>query len=111
MISHELLQKRPGARPGLHALLVTLSLVTLLGCKKAGDAGTGDVIKVGEYASLTGTEATFGQSSHNGTQLAVDDINAGGGVLGKKIDLLTEDNQSKAGESATIVKKLITRDQ
>jgi branched-chain amino acid transport system substrate-binding protein len=69
------------------------------------------MIKVGEYASLTGTEATFGQSSHNGTMLAVDEINAAGGVLGKKIQLITEDDQSKAGEPATIVRKLISRDQ
>jgi branched-chain amino acid transport system substrate-binding protein len=75
------------------------------GCNKAGDT-----IKVGEFASLTGSEATFGQSSHQGTQLAIDDINAAGGVLGKKIQLLTEDNQSQAGQSATVVRKLISSD-
>ena len=66
-------------------------------------------IKVGEFASLTGKEAAFGQSSHKGTLLAVEEINAAGGVLGRKIQLITEDNQSKAGESATIAKKLISR--
>jgi branched-chain amino acid transport system substrate-binding protein len=40
----------------------------------------------------------------------VDEINAAGGVLGKKLQLLTEDNQSKPGESATAVNKLIARD-
>jgi len=68
-------------------------------------------IKVGEFASLTGKEAAFGQSSHKGTLLAVEEINAAGGVLGRKIQLITEDNQSKAGESATIAKKLISRDK
>ena len=68
-------------------------------------------IKIGEFASLTGKEAAFGQSSHKGTLLAVDEINASGGVLGRKIQLITEDNQSKAGESATIAKKLISRDK
>ena len=82
----------------------------LAGCQKPSGDG-GNVIKLGEYASLTGTEATFGQSSHNGTLLAVDEINAAGGVLGKKIQLITEDDQSKAGEPATIVRKLISRDQ
>lgn len=76
------------------------------GCNDSGGA-----IRFGEYASLTGSEAAFGQSSHKGTALAVDEANAAGGLLGKKIELLTEDNQSKAGESATIVKKFITRDQ
>jgi branched-chain amino acid transport system substrate-binding protein len=91
-----------------------------LGCKPSADApgggsaaggASGAVIKVGEFASLTGTEATFGQSSHNGTQLAIDEVNAAGGVLGKKLQLITEDNQSKAGESTTIVRKLISRDK
>ena len=59
---------------------------------------------------MTGKEATFGISSHEGTALAVEEINAAGGVLGKKIELLTEDNQSKAGEPATVVNKLISRD-
>ena len=83
------------------------------GCHKppGGRAAAGDeVIKVGEFASLTGSEATFGQSSHQGTQMAVDDLNATGGVLGKKIQLLTEDDQSQAGQPATVVRKLISRD-
>jgi branched-chain amino acid transport system substrate-binding protein len=74
-------------------------------------AGAQDTIKVGEFASLTGKEAAFGQSSHKGTQLAVEEINAHGGVLGKKIDLLCEDDLSKNGESATITRKLISRDK
>jgi branched-chain amino acid transport system substrate-binding protein len=90
-------------------LAATLScLVAVVGCDKGG--ATANTIKVGEYASLHGSEAAFGQSSHKGTMLAIEQVNAAGGVLGKKIDLIYEDNQSKPGESATIVKKLITRD-
>jgi branched-chain amino acid transport system substrate-binding protein len=87
-------------------------LAGFTGCNKpsGGGAADGDVIKVGEFASLTGSEATFGQSSHQGTQMAVDDLNAAGGVLGKKIQLLTEDDQSQAGQPATVVRKLISRD-
>ena len=70
----------------------------------------GNTIRVGEYASLTGKEATFGQSSHEGTLLAIEEINAAGGVLGQPLKLLTEDTQSKAGEPATVVNKLIARD-
>jgi branched-chain amino acid transport system substrate-binding protein len=81
----------------------------LSGCGQHGSSAN-DSIKVGEYASLTGKEATFGISSHEGTQLAVEQINAAGGVLGKKIELLTEDDLSKAGEPATVVNKLISRD-
>ena len=91
----------------LAAVAVSLFLT---GCNKPADQSGGETIKVGEYASLTGSEATFGQSSHKGTQLAVDELNANGGVLGKKIQLLTEDNQSQAGQSATVVRKLISSD-
>ena len=93
-----------------------------VGCSKPADSTSpsgnasgagagGDAIVVGEFASLTGKEAAFGQSSHKGTLLAVEEINAGGGVLGKKIDLKTEDTQSKPGESITVVKKLIAREK
>src|SRR5215211_1249882 len=88
--------------------LLTLTLA-LAGCKPADSSGGGDVIKVGEYASLTGKEATFGISSHEGTLMAIEEINAAGGLLGKKLELLTEDTQSKPGEPQTVVNKLIAR--
>jgi branched-chain amino acid transport system substrate-binding protein len=68
-------------------------------------------IKIGEYASLTGKEAGFGQTSHHGVVLALEEINAAGGVLGRPLELAYEDNQTKSGESATAVKKLISRDK
>ena len=76
----------------------------------ACDKKSADTILIGEFASLTGKEATFGISSHEGTELAVEELNAAGGVLGKKIKLATEDNQSKPGESANAVNKLIAKD-
>lgn len=87
-------------KPALPALLLALAL-----------SARADEIKIGEYASLTGKEAAFGQSSHKGTLLAIEEINAGGGVLGKKLDLITEDDQSKPGEPSTAVRKLIARDK
>jgi len=93
-------------------LTVAAMTVLLAGCGQppAAPGAGGDTIKIGEFASLTGSEATFGQSSHHGTLLAAEEINATGGVLGKKIQLLTEDNQSQAGQSATVVRKLISSD-
>jgi branched-chain amino acid transport system substrate-binding protein len=67
-------------------------------------------IKIGEIEPLTGKEAAFGQSSHRGILLAIDEINARGGPLGRPLQLVTEDNQSKSGDSATIARKLIARD-
>lgn len=95
----------------LVALLTGAALLTACG-KSGGDgAAEGSTIKIGEYASLTGKEAAFGQSSHKGTQLAIDELNAAGGILGKPIEFVYEDNRSTPGESATIAKKLITRDK
>src|SRR3954466_15777057 len=70
-----------------------------------------ETIKIGEFASLTGKEAVFGQNAHKGTLLAIEESNATGGVLGRQLELITEDDQSKAGESATAVKKMISRDK
>jgi len=89
--------------------LISLSLLTA-GCGQSGSSGNANEILVGEYSSLTGTTATFGTSTHRGILMAVDETNAGAGVLGKKIKLITEDTQSKPEEAALAVQKLITRD-
>lgn len=91
-------------KPVLYPLLAAVLL--LASCAKPADT-----IKVGEYASLTGKEAGFGQTSHHGIVLAVEEINRAGGVLGKPLQLVTEDDETKAGESATAAKKLISRDK
>src|SRR5712671_3262932 len=77
----------------------------------AASAFAQNEIPVGEFASLTGGSASFGQSSHKGTALAIDELNASGGVLGKKFKLITEDDQSVAGQPATIMRKLISQDK
>jgi len=82
-----------------------------MGGLAAGRAAGPEPIRVGAYASLTGKEATWGQAFEKGTRLAVDEVNASGGVLGRPLGLLIEDNQSKAGDSATVVRKLISRDK
>jgi branched-chain amino acid transport system substrate-binding protein len=89
-----------------------LAALAIAGCSGSGDSAgaAGDTIRIGEYASLTGNEAAFGTSSHKGTMLAIEEINAAGGVLGKQLELIYEDNRSMQGESNTIAKKLITRD-
>ncbi|HWA86615.1 MAG TPA: ABC transporter substrate-binding protein [Opitutus sp.] len=77
----------------------------------AGCSRETNTIKIGEYACLTGKEAGLGQPSHEGTLLAVEAINASGGLLGRKLELITEDTQSKPGEAGTAVRKLIARDK
>jgi branched-chain amino acid transport system substrate-binding protein len=81
-------------------------LLVALGCQKGGSSGE---IPVGEYSSLTGTTATFGQSTHNAILMAFDEINAAGGVLGKKVRDYVEDDQSKPEEAAIAATKLINQ--
>jgi branched-chain amino acid transport system substrate-binding protein len=69
-----------------------------------------DTIKIGEFGSLTGGNASFGISQNNGVQMALEEVNNSGGVIGKKIGLTVEDNQTKQGQTTTIVKKLISED-
>ncbi len=69
-----------------------------------------DEIVVGEYGSMTGSEATFGISTDNGVKMAVKEINAAGGVNGKKIKLIAYDDQGKQQETITAVTRLIQQD-
>ena len=86
-------------------LFLAVSVLIPFSCTKKQEAG----IPVGQFASLTGAQATFGQSTDNGVRLALDQINASGGVLGQPLRLVTKDNQSKPGETSTAVRELITR--
>jgi len=92
----------------LRLFVATLAAVALL-VSSCGKRGSGDEIVIGEYGSLTGTTATFGQSTDNGIQMAFDEINKAGGVLGKKVKIIVEDDQSKPEEAATAVTKLINQ--
>jgi len=82
-------------------------LAVLIGCRKPES----NVIKVGHFASMTGPTATFGQSTDKGIRLAIDEINKQGGVMGKEILVITEDDAGKTEEAAAAVQKLITRDR
>jgi branched-chain amino acid transport system substrate-binding protein len=96
-------------------LTTAILSIVLFGCPPKtsetanSTAATEGEIVIGEYGSLTGAEATFGVSTHNGIMLALDEINGGGGVNGRKIRVITEDDQSKAEEAANAVTKLISQ--
>lgn len=71
---------------------------------------TGDTLIWGEYGSLTGDTATFGNSTHNALEMAIAEINEKGPPLGKKIELRTEDDGSQVTQVPPVVKKLINQD-
>jgi branched-chain amino acid transport system substrate-binding protein len=96
-----------GGASRLAAALIFSAAFVLAGCQ-----GKSTDIRVGFYGSLTGDGASFGQSSKEGTALAIDEINAAGGLLGgRKIALIAEDDQSKPEEASSAVTKLVTLDQ
>ncbi len=93
----------------LMALLFTLSFVA--GC--SSDAKTSedsDTIKVGLNYELSGEVSTYGQSLTAGVELAIEEINKNGGVLGKQIEPVKLDNQSNPTEVANVSTRLATRD-
>ncbi|MGH7202284.1 MAG: ABC transporter substrate-binding protein, partial [Planctomycetaceae bacterium] len=92
---------------------LALACAATVGCGRgSGTAGgDGDTILVGHYASMTGSESTYGQSTDNGIRLAVQEINAAGGINGKMIELITYDDKGDVKEAGTAVTRLITRDE
>ena len=70
-----------------------------------------DVVILGEFGSLTGGTATFGKSTQRGIEMALEEVNKAGGIQGKPVRIVVEDDQSKPEEAATAVKKLVNQDK
>ncbi|MFJ7972548.1 ABC transporter substrate-binding protein [Psychrobacillus sp. NPDC096389] len=95
-------------------LASTLLVGILAGCG-AGEEGSsskgGDEIKIGVNLELSGPVASYGSSQNDGFNLAVEEINAAGGIDGKQIKLVTVDNKSDAAESTNAAIKLTSQDK
>jgi branched-chain amino acid transport system substrate-binding protein len=91
----------------LCGLAVAAALMGVIGC---GPSGNENEILIGHYASLTGNEATFGRSSDEGVRMAVDEINAAGGIKGKKLRVITYDDKGDASAVGVAVTRLINKD-
>jgi branched-chain amino acid transport system substrate-binding protein len=101
-------------RRTLIALGLTAALLAASGCTSRSTnncTDPGGVIKVGVYGDLTGQTSSFGQSTRNGSQMAADEINAAGGINGRQVQLILEDDQGEPGKAATVVGKLVNQDQ
>jgi len=96
-------------------LIALLSVTLVAGCGTTAKTGSGDAsapIKVGGNLELTGGTAMFGTAAQNAINLAFEQQNAKGGVLGgRKLTLVAADNKSDAGESTSAVTKLVTQDK
>lgn len=96
-----------------------LAVGLLAGCgagNKAEEGSTGgtkggDTIKIGVNLELSGAVASYGTSELSGIELAVEEINAAGGVDGKELELVKVDNKSEPAEATSAALKLITQDK
>ncbi len=88
--------------------LLTAALVSCAG--NTSDQASNEIV-IGEFGSLTGTTATFGISTKNGIDMAIEEVNKAGGLLGKQVRVIVEDDQGRPEEAQTVVTKLITSDQ
>ncbi len=95
----------------LHSKLAAVVALVLTLSFAASRSRAANEIPIGEYGSLTGDTATFGISTDEGAQLAVEQINARGGLIGRPIRLIVEDDQSKPEGAVTAVQKLLTQDK
>ena len=89
------------------------SLMTvILAASVAGCGGSSSKeIKIGLLNEMTGGNATIGTAAANGAKLAIKEINANGGLLGKQIKAVVADNKSEPSESANAMTKLLTQDK
>ncbi|MDB5339682.1 MAG: Extracellular ligand-binding receptor [Planctomycetaceae bacterium] len=90
-------------------MLVALFGLTIPGCPSGGS--NANEIVIGHFGSMSGSEATFGQSTDNGIKLAIEELNAAGGINGKKVRLITYDDKGDAREAGTAVTRLVTSDK
>src|SRR5262245_63557138 len=91
--------------------IATLAAVGLLAGSAFSGAVAQETIKIGVTQPLTGAFAASGNYVAQGAKIAEDEINKAGGVLGKQIQLIIEDNKSNPTEAVSTVEKLIQKDK
>jgi branched-chain amino acid transport system substrate-binding protein len=91
----------------LSAALAALAVAALISCAPEAPK----TIKIGTIQPLTGAIAVYGKNVTNAVQLAVDEVNAAGGIGGKKVELVVEDDSFKPDNTVAAFKKLVTKDQ
>ena len=88
-------------------MLALVMMACMVACGGAQGDNSDDVIKIGGIGPLTGSYANYGTSVRNGAKIAVDEINAAGGIDGKQIELLFEDSQADPESAVSAYGKLM----
>lgn len=89
------------------SLAACMAVPFMAGCQSGGSSASGDKIIIGGIGPLTGDAASYGISVKNGCQIAIDEINAAGGVNGKQLELLFEDDVCDEEKSISAYNKLM----
>lgn len=95
----------------LKAAAVSLMTVVLAASVAGCGGSSSKEIKIGLLNEMTGGNATIGTAAANGAKLAIKEINANGGLLGKQIKAVVADNKSEPSEAANAMTKLLTQDK
>lgn len=100
-----MLRKRQPSR-GLLPVLVIALLLPLLSCNKSSDS-----LKIGVIGPFTGSGQQYGEVAKNGLSVALDEINGGGGIKGRKLELIYEDDQLNPQLGKSALNKLVSVDK
>lgn len=90
------------------AILVALALILSLTFSACGGS---DTIKIGMIMPITGQVATYGVQSVNAAKMFAEELNAAGGINGKKIELVVEDDEATPAKTTNAFKKLVSSDK
>lgn len=103
------------------SLFMATALLTgvLAGCgsdgdsskSESGNAVSGDTIKIGANLELSGSVASYGSSINDGAKLAIEEINAAGGIDGKQIEYIPVDNKSETAEATSAAIRLAEQEK
>ncbi|MFN2532000.1 MAG: ABC transporter substrate-binding protein [Pyrinomonadaceae bacterium] len=94
-------------------ILLALSIFGAIGCRGGGSELTRDrsTIKIGFFGDLSGRTFNFGESAKNGILMAADQINQAGGINGRRLDVVIDDDRGSPEQAANLAGKLIEQDK
>lgn len=93
------------------ALIIIVLIVAAVSKKQSNKPGETAPIRIGAVLSLTGDAAPWGESSKNGIDLAVKSINAGGGIDGRRVEVIYEDDHTDGKTAVSAYNKLVNVDK
>ncbi|HZW83752.1 MAG TPA: ABC transporter substrate-binding protein [Candidatus Deferrimicrobium sp.] len=107
-------QKKKKVLAVVSLLLIIMMTVTGCGSSSSSTSGTADTkspIKIGFLGAKTGNVAMYGLNTMKGLNMAVAEINGSGGLLGRQVEILSEDNAGDKAQALNITKKYVTQDK